>query len=401
MDLTRHALPSNTTASTVNRYPAKAYVLCGPKEFRMVEGLLALPGPDELQVAIQAVGLCGHDIHYFENYWNQGERPMTLGLECAGTVSHVGSNATGFSVGDTVALETETPCGECTKCDEDRHDLCQNVVFRGGDLPTLEYQGAFHEKVNILAARCYRIPRSSLELVTLLKPLTIAMEALDRADIRRYSSILILGAGTIGLLCGAVCKTKFAKNVIIADIRDDRVQFACQHEYASQSITVPIFEGQGVGDRLRFAKKVAGDAMELSRSTYRGEFTDAFDVVLECSGSELSTQTAIYACRPRGKVIFVSMNNPTRAVPIAAAAQQRVEIIALNPTQNYGPAIKLLTKRSLALDDLVTQRYSGWESMPAALDMASRINDNEGSLVLKVVVNLDSIPETNQPGRSA
>ncbi|KAI4173182.1 MAG: hypothetical protein LQ343_003109 [Gyalolechia ehrenbergii] len=291
MDLIEQA---SRNSSTVNIFPTKAGVLRGPRDLRVEEGHLALPGPDELQIAIRTIGICGYDLHYFKHYWKEAERPVTLGLECAGTVSHVGSHVTGFRIGDTVALETGVPCGECTKCGEGRYNLCQSVNFRGGDVPNPEFQGAFHEKINLLAARCYRLPQFPLELVALLKPLTVAIDALDQAEIRRAKSVLILGAGTIGLLCGALCRARSVTNVVVADIREDRVLFARQHGFASTGIAVPIFGGQDVGDRLRFAKKVAANAIRLSETVYHRMHVDGFDVVLECSGSELSTQTAVY-----------------------------------------------------------------------------------------------------------
>ncbi|KAL8934571.1 MAG: hypothetical protein Q9211_005155 [Gyalolechia sp. 1 TL-2023] len=383
------------SSSSFNGFPTKAYVLRGPRDLRVQEGLLPLPGPDELQITIQAISLCRYDLHYFKHYWNEAERPVTLGIESAGTVTHVGSGVTKFEIGDAVAIEVGPPCGECTKCDGARYDLCESVNFRGGDVPAPEYQGAFHERINLLATRCYKLSRFSLELVALLKPLTVAIDALDQAQIRRSQSVLILGAGTIGLLCGAICTARFVNNVVIADIREDRMLFAVEHGYASKGIAVPIFGGQDVRDRLEFAKEVAASATKLCYTVYRRMLVDGFDLVLECSGSELSTQTAIYACRPNGKVLLVSMHNPIRAVPIAAAAHRKVEIMTANSTSTYEKAIDMLTKYNPALPNLrtlITHRFYGWANLSAALDMATRIKDDEEGPVLKVIVKLDDAP---------
>jgi L-iditol 2-dehydrogenase len=103
---------------------------------------------------------------------------------------------------------------------------------------------------------------------------------------------LIFGAGAVGLLCAAMCKVSGAKQVIIADIQADRVDFAIQNKFADAEIVVPMKRPQEIDEKLAFAKEVA----ELVKSESGiGEV----DAVFECTGVESCLQAAIYVSLPQ------------------------------------------------------------------------------------------------------
>ena len=101
------------------------------------------------------------------------------------------------------------------------------------------------------------------------------------------STVLIFGAGAVGLLCAAMCKVSGVKEVIIADIQAERVDFAIKNKFADKEIVVPMKRPQTIEDKLSFAKEVA----ELVKTASRiGEV----DAVFECTGVESCLQAAIY-----------------------------------------------------------------------------------------------------------
>ena len=111
----------------------RASVLHGPRDLRLEEKSLAFPDPTELQIAIKTTGLCGSDLHYYQHYRNgdiQVKEPLCLGHESAGVVVEIGSQVSGFEVGDRVALEVGLPCGECERCIEGRYNICSQLRFR-------------------------------------------------------------------------------------------------------------------------------------------------------------------------------------------------------------------------------------------------------------------------------
>lgn len=117
------------------------------------------PGPDEVQVAVEATGLCGSDLHYFNHYRNGDilvQEPLTLGHESSGTVHAVGSQVTHLRAGDKVALEVGLPCTQCDLCQEGRYNICKSLRFRSSAKSFPHFQGTLQERINHPAKFCYK-----------------------------------------------------------------------------------------------------------------------------------------------------------------------------------------------------------------------------------------------------
>jgi L-iditol 2-dehydrogenase len=119
------------------------------------------------------------------------------------------------------------------------------------------------------------------------------MHANDRANLPPGSSILVLGAGAVGLLCAAASRTTDVKTVVIADIQEERVKFAIDHGFADAGFVVPPKRPETIEDKLAYAKELAemAKAAEVNGQPV-GEVTATF----ECTGVESCMQTAIYVC---------------------------------------------------------------------------------------------------------
>ena len=128
----------------------------------------------------------------------------------------------------------------------------------------------------------------SQELGAILEPLGVAIHGTRRAALKQGGTILIFGAGAVGLLCAAMCKVSGAKTVIIADIQAERVEFAVQNKFADTKIVVPMKRFEKIEEKLSFAREVA----ELVKSA---SGVGEVDAVFECTGVESCLQAAIYA----------------------------------------------------------------------------------------------------------
>jgi L-iditol 2-dehydrogenase len=125
------------------------------KEYRTLEP----PGPQEVQVAVQATGLCGSDLHYFKHYRNGDilvQEPLTLGHESAGIICAVGSEVKHLSAGDKVALEVGLPCTQCNLCLEGKYNICKALRFRSSAKSYPHFQGTLQERINHPASMCYK-----------------------------------------------------------------------------------------------------------------------------------------------------------------------------------------------------------------------------------------------------
>lgn len=139
-----------------------------------------------------------------------------------------------------------------------------------------------------------RLPSSvSLELGALVEPLSVALHAAERAKLSAGATVLVFGAGTVGLACAAISKVVSASRVVIADIREERVRFAVAHGFADAAIVVPVKRPGTVEARLEFAREVA----EMVKSTtYAGsdQLVGEVSATYECTGVEACLQAAIY-----------------------------------------------------------------------------------------------------------
>ncbi|CZR50914.1 probable sorbitol dehydrogenase [Phialocephala subalpina] len=365
-----------------------ASVLHGVKDLKIEHRTLPSPGASEVQVAVQATGLCGSDLHYFNHYRNGDiivQEPLTLGHESSGIITAVGPDVTNLKVGDRVALEVGLPCKECELCKEGRYNICKGLRFRSSAKSFPHFQGTLQKRINHPAVYCHKLPDNvSQELGAILEPLGVAMHGGRRAALKTGATVLIFGAGAVGLLCAAMAKVNGAKKVIIADIQAERVDFAVQNKFADAKIVVPMKRPQAIEEKLAFAKEVAELVKEASGE---GEV----DAVFECTGVESCLQAAIYSTKPGGKIMLIGMGSPIQTLPISAAALREVDLVGVFRYANtYEDAIKLVSSGNPLLPDLtklITQRFVGFEGIPNAFAMAGRVKDDEGNLVLKVLVD--------------
>src|SRR5579871_731932 len=152
--------------------------LIGRREFRVVEGPVEDPGPGEIQVRVDATGVCGSDLHSYSE-GAVGDTPcvypMVLGHEPAGTVVKTGAGVTGWAPGDRAALEPAVYCYHCEFCRAGRHNVCANIRF----LSNPGIPGFFREFVNLPAHNLLPIPPElPLDAATLIEPLAVALHSL-------------------------------------------------------------------------------------------------------------------------------------------------------------------------------------------------------------------------------
>ncbi|KAK4984551.1 hypothetical protein LTR50_006515 [Elasticomyces elasticus] len=380
----------------------QASVLHGVKDLRIESRTLPPPAPHELQIAIRSTGLCGSDLHYYHHNRNGDilvREPLSLGHESSGVVVAVGScvPSSAFERGDKVALEVGLPCEECGRCREGRYNICTRMRFRSSAKSFPHFQGTLQGRVNQPARWCHRLPEGvSFDLGALLEPLGVAIHAVRRARLEAGATVLVFGAGAVGLLAAAVAKIKGARTVVIADIDQGRVDFAVENRFAHVGYTVPMKRGQTIEENLEIAKETAAAVAKLERTD--GSEVGEVDAVFECTGVPSCVQVGIYATRPGGRLMLIGMGTPIQTLPVSAAALREVDIVGVFRYANtYPEGVEIVSKKGPDLPDfskLITHRYKGLESAVQAFDMAGRTKDESGKLVLKVVI------ETNEDERA-
>lgn len=188
--------------------------LTAPRAIEFSEESRPTPGPGEVLIELHSVGICGSDVHWFTE-GRIGEtllkEPLTLGHEPSGRVVEAGAGVDRSLVGKRVAVEPAIHCGTCKFCLEGDYNICPNVRFLG----TPPTQGAFRELITHPASLVAPLPDSiSDDLGALLEPLAIGVHAVDLLKPRIASSMLIMGAGPVGL-CTLLASKLYAPSKLI------------------------------------------------------------------------------------------------------------------------------------------------------------------------------------------
>lgn len=219
-------------------------------------------GHNDVLIKIKKTAICGTDIHIYNwDEWSQKTIPipMITGHEFVGEVVEVGQEVTGFKIGDRVSGEGHISCGHCRNCRAGRRHLCRENIGVG-----VTRQGCFAEYLSIPAVNAYPIPDDiSDDEASILDPLGNATHTALSFDLVG-EDVLITGAGPIGIMAVAICKHVGARNVVITDVNDYRLDLARK---------------MGATRAINVTKTTLEDTMqELG-------MVEGFDVGLEMSGN--------------------------------------------------------------------------------------------------------------------
>ncbi|KAF5008971.1 hypothetical protein FDECE_4793 [Fusarium decemcellulare] len=358
-------------------------ISAAPNTLKQENRTIIPPGADELQVSVRATGICGSDQHYYKHFRNGDiliREPMSLGHESSGVVEAVGPGVTGFDIGDRVALEVGLSCGSCKLCKAGKYNLCRDMQFRGSAKHFPHFQGTLQERINHPA----RLPDGVTDVEgALVEPLSVAINAVRRADLKADEKALVLGAGPVGLLVAAMLRVEKIDSITIADIEKQRVDFATLNGFASRGVVMPKTSPASNESEDKMSR-----AKEAARLLTDG---DEFDAVFECTGVEACVQSAIYSTAPSGRVMIIGMGTPVQTLPLSAASLREVDILGVFRYANtYSYGIDLLARRDAVrlpdISKLVTHKFSGFQEVPLAFDAAARTTDDDGNLVLKVII---------------
>jgi len=306
----------------------RAAVLHGVRDLRIEPRPMPEPGPHEVLVEVRAVGVCGSDVHYYE----QGRigdyvvrEPLVLGHEASGVVVGQGAAARRLPVGIRVALEPGVPCGRCRECRSGRYNLCPAVRF----FATPPVDGAFARYVVLHEDFAHPVPDSlSDEAAALIEPFSVGLWAARRAGVRPGDHVLITGAGPIGLLAAAAATLAGATSVTVTDVNPHR----------------------------RSAAAVFGATATHDSSA--GPFAGSADVLIECTGHPQATTEGVAALRPAGRAVLVGMGAEEVTIPMSALQGREIQVTGTFRYANtYPQAIAAAAAGRVDLDALVTHRF--------------------------------------------
>lgn len=341
----------------------KAAVLYKARDLRLEEVPTPEYGPDDVLVKIGSVGICGSDVHY----WRTGaigdfvvKAPMILGHEVAGTVAEVGANVTSLKVGDRVALEPGVPCRRCEQCKTGRYNLCPDVRF----FATPPVDGALSDYAVSPADFAYKIPDSlSLDAAALIEPLSVGIHACRRGNLTAGQSVLIAGAGPIGLTSLAAARAFGATEIFISDVRPHRLEIA-----------------KKMGATHAFDAREDAEAVVREATGGRG-----VDLAVECAGAEPAFMSCLKTAKSGGAVVVVGLgDDSTYRVPMVELAVKELDLKGIfRYVYTYPAAINLLTSGAVDLDPMITHHFP-LDEMLTGFEYAEKGTDGAVKVMIEV-----------------
>ena len=312
----------------------RAAVLNRPGDVKVVDRPDPVPGAQQVVVRVRAVGVCGSDTHYFD-HGRIGrfvvEQPLVLGHESSGVIEAVGSDVDPGRVGQRVSIEPGVPDFTCQECLAGRYNLCPGMVFYA----TPPVDGSLAELAVIHEAFAHPVPDSmSDETAALLEPLSVGVWACRKGGVTAGSSVLVTGAGPVGLVAAQVAGACGAALVAVADINPYRLSVASR-----------------LGATLAIDVRGAELGKALAGSTRP-------DILIECSGHPGITGDGIRALAPNGTAVLVGMGGDELPLPLSVVQERELSVTGTFRYANTWPtAIALVTSGSVTLDGLVTGRF--------------------------------------------
>ena len=345
----------------------KAAVLQAPNVLRVTDMATPEAAPGELVLRVRAATVCGTDLRILSGRKTKGVRfPSVIGHEFAGDVVQAGAGVTQFKVGDRVCMDPVIPCRACAYCKSGLENVCVNRQAMG-----YEFDGAFAEYIRIpaialTAGNVFRMPQGmSFEAAALAEPLACCINGQRNAGVGMGDSVVILGAGPIGLMHAALARNAGARQVIVSEPNAARRQAA-----AERGVT-HVFDPSG-GSLADFVK---------ARTDGLGA-----DVAILAIGVPQLANEALTLVRRGGRVNlfagFSAGDTSTIDVNLIHYGELVVTGASALSRRDYELALNMLASGQIDAGSLITHRYEVSDSL-AAFDEAG------SGRALKVAIHND------------
>ena len=260
-----------------------------------------VPGPADALLAIEAVGICGSDVHLFTGEHPYSRFPNVQGHEFAGRVLSLPPGYEGTArIGDRVAVEPLLMCGECLPCRRGRGNCCLRMRTYGAHV-----DGALAERLAVKATLLHPTGSLSAALAAMVEPMSIGLQAIFRSRIKGSDTVVVFGAGAIGLavLLGAA---DLGARVLVADRLGSRLALAVQ---------------------LGADRVVNVDTDDVRDAIAEWTDGDGPTVVVEATGVPAVVEQAIDVVASSGTVAVVGLSRQSVAIPMVEMTRKELTIV--------------------------------------------------------------------------
>ena len=318
--------PTRIQTALVKGTFMRAAVVTAPGDFSIQTCPDPSPGPGEIIVAPRAVGICGTDLHILDGEFPPAPYPLIPGHEFAGEVVAIASDVDGVSVGARIAVDPSLFCGHCIYCQRQRGNLCENWGATGDTV-----NGAFAGLVAVPVRNAYAVPEAmSWGAAALVEPLACVVHGLRRLAMPAGSDLLIVGAGTIGLLLLQAARRSGAAEVSVID-------------------TDPA--------RRALAEKMGADSVTATLDEVLGARQAGFEYAIDATGVPAAAQTALSSLGRGGTMLVFGVAPADARLPLSQFKVYNEEITIIGSMavlNTFEPAMRLLGSGAIDVETMLT-----------------------------------------------
>ncbi len=324
------------------------------------------PGPGEVLLAPEAVGLCGSDFHYFLGDIGTIDDPSTLypriqGHEAAATIVELGADCPpDLAPGLRVAIWPVSSCGHCYPCRIGHGNACVRISLTG-----VHADGALQQQLVLPAGQVFPVGDQDPALAALIEPVSIAVRTVVRGRVAPGEHVVILGAGPIGQAL-ALAVTDRGASALLVDRLESRL-------------------ARGVASGADLLHVAADDDLPAAAREWSGG--DGPEVVIEATGVPALVQTAVGLVASAGRVVVVGLSHESAPIRVGDLPLKEIDVLGVSccGSDEFAAAVELVGRRRDAAAGLVTHEFT-LEQAPEAIAYAIE----HPTEVMKAVVRLDA-----------
>ena len=327
----------------------------GLVEIREVEK--PVPGKDEALLRPLYGGICGSDLNSYRGNNAYMAYPRVPGHEFSCEIVEIGENDRGFKVGDIVTANPYFNCGKCYSCQRGLVNACMSNQTMG-----VQREGGFSEYMAMPISRLIDGKGLDAKTLALIEPFCIGYHGIQRAGVKAGDRVLVVGAGTIGVLAAIAAKSRGAQ-VWICDVAPKKLEYALRFG----------LDGTVLNDGPEALTKAVNDITG----------GNGFDVTVECVGLPSTLQNCLDAACFGGRVAVIGVGKHNIDLDFTIIQKKELNIFGSRNalTRDFEELIDTVKAQGLKLDDVVTNIYPFDEAAKAFEDF----HQNAGSM-LKVMI---------------
>jgi len=310
----------------------KTLVVAEPRQMVWQQRAKPTPAAHEVLIKPIAAGICGTDIHAWAGNQPFFSYPRVLGHELCGEVVELGSQASGFRLGQRVALIPYVACQQCDACLSGKTNCCEKISVIG-----VHQDGGFCEFLSVPTSNLLAVDEVDPEAAALIEPFAISAHAVRRAAVTADEQVLVVGAGPIGLGVAAIAAAAGA-NVVVADTSEQR------RAHVAQKLG------------LATVNPLDADFEAQLRAEFGGRLPAK---VIDATGSPAAMNGAVKLIRHGGTIVFVGLHKGDLVIPDIEFHKKETTLLgSRNATlEDFAKVGELMANGQLRADMMLNRHY--------------------------------------------